>query len=57
MRNFKHTKDIYSLVHARAMTLLSERKLDSDVIQALEAIYSQQQIMTDSPFVQARPMR
>jgi hypothetical protein len=41
MRNYKHTKDIYAMVHANAMTHLSERKLEPEVIQALEAIYSQ----------------
>jgi hypothetical protein len=55
MRNYKHTKDIYALVHARAMAMYSQRKLDSDVIEALEAIYTQQAVMTESPFVKARP--
>lgn len=57
MRNFKFTKDVYALVHARAITKFSERQLDPDVITALETIYSAHQIMTDSPFVRARPQR
>lgn len=55
MRGFKHTKDVYALVHARAMTKLGERKLEPQVIQGLEAIYSQHKILTDSPFVKATP--
>lgn len=57
LRNYKHTKDVYALVHANAMTQLSERKLEPEVIAALEAIYSQHQLLTDSPFVKTRPQR
>lgn len=41
MRNFKHTKDLYALIHARAMSKFGQRQLEPEVIAALEAIYSQ----------------
>jgi hypothetical protein len=57
MRNFKHTKDLYSLVHARAVAKFADKQLDPEVIRALESIYSQHQVFSDSPFVSARPTR
>ena len=57
MRNFKHTKDVYALVHARAMTKLGQRELEPEVIQGLENLYSQQKILSDSPFIKVRPQR
>ena len=40
MRNFKHTKDIYSLVHAQAMTKFNLKELDPEIVKALTVLYS-----------------
>jgi hypothetical protein len=40
MRNFKFSKDIYSQVHATAMTMHSEGRLGQEVFKILEQIYT-----------------
>ena len=54
LRKFKHSKDIYSEVHARAMSLYNLRQLDPDVIAALSKVYDEHQVFTDSPFITTR---
>ena len=57
LRNFKHTKDVYATVHARAMTLFKLQKLEPAHIQALTALFESHEILTDSPFISARVER
>ena len=57
LRDFKHSKDIYGEVHARAMSLFRLKELDPDTIRLLTKIYEEQQIFTDSPFVTSRIQR
>ena len=54
MRKFKYTKDVYSQVHAQAISKFNLRELDPDHIQALSALYESHRIITDSPFIQTR---
>ena len=39
LRKFKSTKNVYSEVHARALSLLNLRQLDPEVVQQLGRIY------------------
>jgi len=56
-REFKHTKDLYSIVHAECVSRFNLRKLDSDVKNALESIYSNHGVFSDSPFIKTRVQR
>ena len=40
MRNFKYTKDIYSVVHAQAMSKFNLRELDPEEVKALSVLFS-----------------
>lgn len=51
MREFKYSRDLYSQVHATALTLHTERRLPDGVFEDLCQIYKEHGIMTDSPFV------
>lgn len=51
MRNFKHTRDVYSTVHAQAMTMLKLKKLQPEHVHALSSLFEGHEIITDSPFV------
>lgn len=57
MRDFKHTKDVYPQVHARALTLYNLRKLEPAHIQALSALFTAHGLISDSPFVTVRVER
>ena len=57
MRDFKHTKDVYPTVHARALTLYNLKKLEPAHIDTLSALFNAHQIITDSPFVDTRVQR
>ena len=57
LRNFKHTKDVYANVHARALTLYKLRKLEPAHMAALSALFEAHQIITDSPFVSTKVER
>ena len=57
MRAFKYSKDLYMQVHAKAMTLYHGGHLPSEVVETLKIIYTEQGILTDSPFVQSRVQR
>jgi len=49
-RNFEHTRDLYSVVHAECLTRFNMRQLDSEDKEMLAKIYSSHGIMNDSPF-------
>ena len=57
LRDFKHTKDVYATVHARAQTLYNLRKLEPAHIQALTVLFSSHEILTDSPFISTKVER
>ena len=57
MRNFKYTTDLYTLVHAEAMSKFNQKKLDPEHVKALSMLFESHKIITDSPFVQARVQR
>ena len=57
MRDFPNSKDIYTQVHARALSLYSQKKLESDHIDALSRIFGSHKIINDSPFVESRVQR
>ncbi|CDW83553.1 UNKNOWN [Stylonychia lemnae] len=56
-REFKHTKELYGIVHAECVTRYNLRKLDDDVKSSLESVFSSHGIMNDSPFVKTRVQR
>ena len=41
-------------VHATAMTMFNERKIDSELYEVLKRIYTEHNILTDSPFIDVR---
>jgi len=57
MRNFNYSKDLYSQVHATAMQKHSQGQLSQEIRDTLTQIYTEQGILTDSPFVEARVQR
>ena len=57
LRNFKHTTDVYSQVHARALSLYNLRQLEPAHIKAFTTLYDSHQIITDSPFVTTKVER
>uniref|UniRef100_A0A7S3MRF7 Uncharacterized protein n=1 Tax=Favella ehrenbergii TaxID=182087 RepID=A0A7S3MRF7_9SPIT len=57
MRDFKHTKDVYATVHARAISLLNMQQLEPAHVQALTALFNAHGIIADSPFVTVRVER
>jgi len=50
LRNFEHTRDLYSVVHAECLTRYNLRQLDSEEKEMLARVFSSHGIMTDSPF-------
>lgn len=57
MRDFNFSKDLYSQVHAQAMTMHQKGSLPQQTVEMLKAIYTEQGILTDSPFVEVRTKR
>eukprot|EP00347_Sterkiella_histriomuscorum_P024337 403331476 len=57
MREFKHTKDIYSTVHAESVSRYNMKKLNEEEVHALSTVFSSHGIMNDSPFAQVRVSR
>jgi hypothetical protein len=57
MRAFKYSKDLYMQVHAKAMTMYHQGEIPSETVEFLTSIYTEQGILTDSPFVQSRVQR
>jgi hypothetical protein len=57
LRGFEHTRDLYSVVHAEALTRFNLRQLDADEKDMLSKVYSSHGIMTDSPFTQGSSVR
>lgn len=56
-RDFKHTKELYSIVHAECVSRFNLRRLDNDVKNSLESVYTNHGIFNDSPFVKTRAQR
>jgi len=52
MRNFDHTKDLYSHVHAECVSRFNLRQLESETKELLTKVFSSHGIMTNSPFSQ-----
>lgn len=40
MRNFKHTRDVYSHVHAECVSRFNLKKLEDDTLEALKIIFT-----------------
>ena len=57
MRKFTHTKDLYTHVHAECLTRYNLRQLDKDEKEVLSKIFSQQGVMTESPFTNGSGVR
>ena len=57
IRNFKYSKDLYAYVHATATTMFRERKIDGELYEIIKRIYTEHDILTDSPFVKPRVQR
>ena len=57
MRKFEHANDIYAKVHAQCMSLFNLQKLSQQEISILTSLFTQQDVMHDSPFVEARVSR
>ena len=57
MRKFKHTSDLYTLVHAEAMSKFNQKRLEPEQVKALSLLFESHKVITDSPFVQARVLR
>lgn len=57
MRGFKHTKDLYSIVHAECVSRFNLKKFDEYEKQALSSVFSSHGIMTDSPFANVKVSR
>lgn len=51
MRKFKHTSDLYSLVHAACISKSNLREFTDQELDLLSKIYTQQAVFSDSPFV------
>jgi hypothetical protein len=51
MRDFKHTKDLYAMVHAECMRRSNLKKLTQPVRNMLSQLITTHGIMTDSPFL------
>lgn len=50
MRNFEHSRDLYSVVHAECLTRYNLRRFDPEEKEMLAKVFSSHGIMTDSPF-------
>jgi hypothetical protein len=57
MRKFEHSNDIYAKVHAQCMSMFNLQKLSQQEISILSSLFTQQNVMHDSPFVEARVTR
>ena len=57
MRKFEHSSDIYAKVHAQCMSMFNLQKLSQQEISILSSLFTQQNVMHDSPFVEARVTR
>ena len=44
-------------VHAKAMTMYQSGDIPEDIVELLKTIYTEQNVLTDSPFVTARVQR
>ena len=51
MRNFKYSRDIYSQVHAKACLLHGRGDMPPQIFDTLRVIYTEQGILTESPFI------
>lgn len=56
-RNFHHTRDLYSQIHAECVSRFNLRQFDDEEKEALAKIFSHHGIMTDSPFANVRVSR
>lgn len=57
MRRFPHTTDLYAIVHAKALSKYNMRELNEVELQVLGQLFTQDRIITDSPFVTTRVAR
>ena len=51
MRDFKHSRDIYSQVHAKSMNMFYEGRVPKDIFDTLSKIFKEHKVINDSPFV------